>query len=282
MLADEGHAGPEFGSRSSAVGALPAQTLPRGRVSLAVCNIEFAGRSGSRSLLRAILRCGWLLLGIVFAVTAHAQTLYKCQNASGNIEYSDRPCWSGSEVKRMTPTGGPTREDIERARMRAAADQQRAAEQKRQEAQERAKAQAPAAGAGAPSGASPGQGPGDEKVLTHDRSGGDRKLQRPIAAEEAAHEQGRRGWDTPTRSGQLQAEADRAYRNEKARMPAPVVPNQAPIVPSPVPSGPAVVTTCDAGGCWDASGRRYTSSGPLLIRNDGKACQQVGSTVTCN
>ena len=60
-----------------------------------------------------------LLVACTFPVTAHAQTMYKCQNANGKIEYSDRPCWSGSEVKRMTPTGGPTQEEVERACRRA-------------------------------------------------------------------------------------------------------------------------------------------------------------------
>jgi len=249
---------------------------------------------------------GLVLVGCVLALTAQAQTMYKCQNANGRIEYSDRPCWSGAEVKRMAPTGGPTREDIERARMRAAAEQHRAAEQERQAAQERKAAQTLATGAGATSGASAVRDPGNGKVLTHDRSGWDRKPQGQIAADEAAREQGREraragapddgkvptegqgtwgqektlthsrsGWDTPTRSGQVQAEADRAYRNEKARL-------SAPVAPSPVPSGPAVVTTCDGGGCWDTGGRRYTASGPALVRSDGKVCQKVGSTVNCN
>lgn len=209
--------------------------------------------------------CWYALLvacACAFAATAHAQTMYKCQNANGKIEYSDRPCWSGSEIKRMTPTGGPTREEIERARMRAAADQQRAVEQERQAAQARkaAQTQALATGGDAAAGATAVRDPGNEKALTHSRT----------------------GWDTPTRSGQVQAGADRAYRDEKARLSASVAPKQAPVVPSPASPGPAVVTTCDAGGCWDASGRRYTSSGSSLVRNDGRVCQQVGSTLTCN
>ena len=272
-------------------------------------------RGGAAQGLPAATLALAILLGCTLALTAHAQTMYKCQNASGRIEYSDRPCWSGAEVKRMTPTGGPTQEDVECARMRAAGEQQRAAEQKRQAAQERLAGQtpAPATGAGATTGASAVRDPGNDKVLTHDRSGWDRKPQGQVAAEEAAREQGREraragaanagkvsadgqgswgqektlthsrtGWDTPTRSGQVQAEADRAYRNEKARLSAPAMPNPAAVVPSPAAPGPAVVTTCDAGGCWDASGRRYTSSGSSLVRNDGRVCQQVGSTLTCN
>lgn len=208
----------------------------------------------------------------------------------------------------MTPTGGPTQEEVERARMRAAGEQQRAAEAKRMAGQERLTAQteAPASGTGAASGASAARGPGNDRVLVSDRSGWDRKPQGQVAAEEAARQQGREraragapdagkvpaesqgtwgqektlthsrtGWDTPTRSSQVQAEADRAYRNEKARLSAPVTPSQSP-------SGPAVVTTCDAGGCWDTGGQRYTTSGPSLVRSDGRVCQKVGSTLTCN
>ena len=76
------------------------------------------------------------------------------------------------------------------------------------------------------------------------------------------------GWNTSTRSDQVQAEADRAYRSEKARL-------------SP-PAGPAVAPTCDSGGCWDTSGQRYTASGSTLVRSDGRVCQKVGATLHCN
>lgn len=221
-------------------------------------NAEAAARSGPRLSLRAISRWAPLLLGLAVAVPAHAQTMFKCENAAGKIEYSDRPCWSGTEVKRMTPTGGPTKEEIERVRMRAAV-QEREAQQTRKAAQ----AQPVAPGANTVAGAAPKDGQGAQGTPGNPP-------------------QGASGRYPPTRSAAVQAEADRALRNDKARLLAPATPSVTTVAPRPAPAGPSAVTTCDAGGCWDSSGQRYTASGPSLVRSDGRVCQQVGSTLTCN
>jgi hypothetical protein len=62
---------------------------------------------------------------IMFAAAAQAQTMFKCQDG-GRTVYSDRPCWSGTEVKRMTPSGAATPEDVARAQMKSR-DQERSA-----------------------------------------------------------------------------------------------------------------------------------------------------------
>lgn len=115
-----------------------------------------------RASARIAAYCLPLLVGCAIAVTAQAQTMYKCQN-NGRIEYSDRPCWSGTEVKRMTPSGGLTPEDVERARMRAAAEQVRVAAQER-EARQAPRTTAAAAGMGTPPNASSATNPDDGKV----------------------------------------------------------------------------------------------------------------------
>jgi hypothetical protein len=58
-------------------------------------------------------------LGI--ALGADAQTMYRCQDGARTV-YSDKPCWEGLEVKRMTATGGRTPEEILRAREQARAE----------------------------------------------------------------------------------------------------------------------------------------------------------------
>jgi len=60
-----------------------------------------------------------VLLGT--ACTASAQTMYRCQDGDRTV-YSDKPCWSGVEVKRMLPSGGQTPEDKARAQMRLQAE----------------------------------------------------------------------------------------------------------------------------------------------------------------
>jgi hypothetical protein len=78
-----------------------------------------------------------LFLGCLLAAGASlAQTMYRCEN-NGKVEYSDKPCLEGVEVKRLAPDGGPTAEDRARAQMRAKAEQQRREAQERADAQQR-------------------------------------------------------------------------------------------------------------------------------------------------
>jgi hypothetical protein len=56
-----------------------------------------------------------------------------------------------------------------------------------------------------------------------------------------------------------------------------------PAAPAPPPVAierPAVITSCDAGGCWDSNGTRLNRAGPVLL-GPGGVCTTVGSTVRC-
>ena len=61
---------------------------------------------------------GSALVLLVLAANAQAQTMFRCQDGNRTV-YSDRPCWSGTEVKRMTPTGAPTPEEVAKSQMKA-------------------------------------------------------------------------------------------------------------------------------------------------------------------
>lgn len=50
--------------------------------------------------------------------------MYRCQDGT-KVIYSDRPCLTGVEVKRLAPNGGQTREDMEKARMRAKVEEEK-------------------------------------------------------------------------------------------------------------------------------------------------------------
>jgi hypothetical protein len=58
-----------------------------------------------------------------------------------------------------------------------------------------------------------------------------------------------------------------------------------PVLPAPqelkTPSTPSVITTCDAGGCWDNLGNRYHGSGTTLFGNTGKPCIRNGDRIEC-
>ena len=55
-----------------------------------------------------------------------------------------------------------------------------------------------------------------------------------------------------------------------------------PGVPAPaLPQGPAVLTQCDAGGCWDHQGLRYSGTGPVYSGPGGTVCVRNGDRIEC-
>ena len=57
-------------------------------------------------------------------------------------------------------------------------------------------------------------------------------------------------------------------------------PATGPLAAPPGFPGPAVLTTCDATGCWDSAGARYNLQGPVLL-GPGGACTQQGGLLIC-
>jgi hypothetical protein len=62
-------------------------------------------------------------------------------------------------------------------------------------------------------------------------------------------------------------------------------PPRSPVPASPLPppvaiERPPVITSCDAGGCWDSNGTRLNRAGPVLL-GPGGMCTTVGATVRC-
>ena len=76
------------------------------------------------------------VLALLLSAAASAQTMYRCQD-NGKTIYSDKPCLTGVEVKRMGPNGGPTPEDVAKGRMRFDAERQREMDQQRARASPR-------------------------------------------------------------------------------------------------------------------------------------------------
>lgn len=57
-----------------------------------------------------------------------------------------------------------------------------------------------------------------------------------------------------------------------------------PIKPdsTPVVAPPALIVSCDPGGCWDENGVRYDAAGAgIFIRRDGMSCQLVKQRMSC-
>ncbi len=64
----------------------------------------------------------------------------------------------------------------------------------------------------------------------------------------------------------------------KADTPVKVTPSVPTIV---IPTAPSVLTTCDAGGCWDQLGNRYNGTGTTLMGPTGKLCIRIGDRIDC-
>ncbi|CAA9436768.1 MAG: hypothetical protein AVDCRST_MAG51-3004, partial [uncultured Ramlibacter sp.] len=57
-------------------------------------------------------------------------------------------------------------------------------------------------------------------------------------------------------------------------------PRPAPLPPPVAIQRPPVLTSCDAGGCWDSQGNRLNRAGPTLI-GPGGTCIVSGPVVHC-
>lgn len=223
------------------------------------------------------------LVLLLLAPAAASQTIYKC-SVNGRTEYSGSPCYSGSELKRMAPDGGPTPEDRARARMRVQAQM---AEQRKKEDDARA---AVAHGAVVAefgtvrreldNVAQPTSARDNEKELTHDISGWDRKPRGQVRAETEALESARAppltgaawetkrslthsisGWDT--KSGREQVLEVAAKERERRIIEA------------------TTIASCDPGGCVTLDGTRYNRSGSGVIGPNGNACSVAGRRLVC-
>ena len=71
------------------------------------------------------MRHASLVVLLLVCAGAHGQTMFKCHD-QGKIVYSDKPCLNGVEIKQLRPDGGPSAEELGRARMKARAEEQRA------------------------------------------------------------------------------------------------------------------------------------------------------------
>ena len=52
-------------------------------------------------------------------------------------------------------------------------------------------------------------------------------------------------------------------------------------MPSPSSKSPAVITSCDQGGCWDDQGGRYSKGAGNTYIGPNGACQMVGGMMNC-
>lgn len=252
-----------------------------------------------------------LIAATVCAATA--QPMYRCSDG-GKTTYSDRPCVSGNEVKRIAADGGPTPDDVARARMRAQNDRNRhaanaAATPTLEEASTRA-------GAPSMSARDIDQRKRELKVLLASttiererrRAAQDElnRLERGVAQQVSAEDQARlrvlrvelASTDQRTRdhaeaeqraildrydSPSIVANRKRTEAADRMRTEAADRMRAEAAAARRSPAGvPSTIASCDPGGCFDTNGERYIGAGTTLVDTNGKVCQRIGIELLCN
>jgi Domain of unknown function (DUF4124) len=83
------------------------------------------GQRPSRTCDNMKQTIGMIIAALALAAPASAQTMYRCLDLGRTI-YSDKPCLNGEEIKQISANGNPTAQTLERSRMKARMDEQRA------------------------------------------------------------------------------------------------------------------------------------------------------------
>ena len=192
---------------------------------------------------------------ILFAIASPVQAqVYKCaESGTGKITFSDVPCHgknSGHAIE-VKPTN-----QFDGSGLRRQAERQRWEDRSR---------------------ASPVRGGGIADPAAVDRASD--RTQSAACAEARKPIPGARG-ETASQRSAIMAACHGVNVPPTQYAPS-ASPNRIPI-PAP-PIGPSVITNCDAGGCWDNVGGRYSKgAGNIYIpASGGGACQMIGGMMHC-
>jgi hypothetical protein len=224
----------------------------------------------SRLLTSLTLMAAYALIPAV-----HAQ-VFKCKDASGKLTYQSAPCDAGQQESRPVILKGPTLTDEEKfnAAAYSAGTTPAEARQRLQAAEQ-------------PSATNAGRtnsGTDDRQVsITSDHSASTEcaraKREVDIARSSVTMSEGQRLSKVASLQrqaemaclgpdGYAKAEAARAEGKERARQRRNTT--------------PSVITSCDAGGCSDNLGNRYSGTGDVMHGSNGKTCVRSGTTLNCN
>lgn len=221
----------------------------------------------------ASLMClgGMLLLSSM----SYAQ-VFKCKDASGKLAYQSAPCGAGQQESRPMILKGPTLTDEEKFDAAAYSVGMTPAEA-RQRLQSAEQAAAPSTGR-------PEPGSADRQAQVAPNYSaiaecGKAKREVDIARNSITMSEGQRLSKVASLQrqaemaclgpdGYAKAEAARAEGKERARQRRNTT--------------PSVITSCDAGGCWDNLGNRYNGTGNVMHGSNGKTCFRSGTTLNCN
>lgn len=263
-----------------------------------------------------------MLIATLAASAASGQVVHRCVDSSGSISFSDRPCPVSAEASTITVTPNVLETEGEREvhRQFEARERRQAWEEEQRRLQAEARRQHPAASDASLEHQRRAEAMLEEAAKiseraartnnTMERSGLLRQARglRESAAilmgssgaagsaqqlergremlEEAAKisERAARTNNAMERSGLLRQ--SRGLRESAAVLLGAPIPDS-PVsgsgsAPIPAPHQPSIITNCDAGGCWDNLGGRYTrGAGTTYFRSSGGTCQLIGNMMQC-
>ena len=191
-----------------------------------------------------------VVLGLSLAMSAQAQ-VYKCPAPGGKTVYSDQPCVKGSDAGLIERERTPA--EIQQERMQAYQAEQR---KQQRYADERAREMYDAQVRGYQTPAPVVRSTGSDWQARKDRENA------RTAASSITNNGGR--WD----------ESGAIRRYEGRRDAGGFPPARRP--------GPATITNCNGGFCYDNQGNTYHRNGSnFLTSPDGRTCHRVGSGWNC-
>lgn len=195
------------------------------------------------------LVAGVFLLSALWTTQAAAQ-FYKCVDNSGKVTFSDQGCTSGESSSALA---------IQPANSMDSSRYQ-------QPVYQEYPSQAPI------------EPPRDRTRVTVVGGSNDADRQRQKLCKEAS---------TPHKGAHGLTAAQRAHAAQLCAgislpIPAPHAVT-APASPSAQPAPPAVMSSCDPGGCWDSNGLRYNrgAGATHFPANGGPACQLINGNMIC-
>lgn len=196
-----------------------------------------------------MLKTMTILALALFAATASAQ-VFRCQDASGKLTFSDRPCGTGQNGVMVQRQRSEVELMMERERAYEAEQrkrERRMVEQEMEWAEQQQRAMQPA------------------PVVRH--SGNDWQARKDLENARTSSGSIMNNGGRFDRAAEAQRERD---RKEAAHRRAAANP-------------PTHMTHCAGGFCYDDRGTPYSQNGPELIRSsDGRVCRVIGGMTQCN
>ena len=205
-----------------------------------------------------------VLLGLsgLLPAPANAQ-VYKCTGSTGQVVFSDQPCVQGQRRELLSPRDNS---------LDTSAERELALKNEIRELRNRLdKAASTNAASPGPGGPNAKAEPDHKPDRTDTRACEEARNQFEIAA-------GAANPNVATLQGR------RSLMHAACGLPEPTTPVADPTTRPTAPHrprAPSLVTTCDATGCWDNRGWRYTRGPGNTLYGVNGPCQRVGNALVC-